>query len=160
MEKVFLSLGSNIGEKEMYLKKAIEELQIDDNIEITLISSFYETKPEGGKNNVPDYINAIVEIITNLSPHSLLEKTQQIEKKLGRETKCDYNPRTIDIDIILYGQELVCEEGLTIPHPLMHERFFVLDPLNELAPETVHPIMGKTIQELLFELKCGFGSYN
>lgn len=160
MEKVFLSLGSNIGERETNLKQAIEKLQTTENIEVTMISSFYDTKPEGGKDNVPNYINAIVEIVTSLSPHELLEKTQEIEKCLGRKTKCDYNPRTIDIDIIFYGKKLVCEEGLTIPHPLMHERFFVLDPLNELAPQEKHPVLGKTVQELLFELRCGYGSYN
>lgn len=159
MIQAFLSLGSNMGDRELNIKKAVEELQTIDGIEIMMVSSYFETEAEADKDQ-PKYINAAVEIMTTLEPRALLEITQEIEKKLGRLTKGDYGPRPIDIDISLFGDDLIIDEDLTIPHPLMHERLFVLEPLYEIAPELTHPVLGQSIQDLLLEIKGGYANYN
>lgn len=160
MIKAYLSLGSNLGDKEMNIKKAVELLQQTDGIDITMVSGCYDTEPEGMGKNQPRFVNSVVELYTTLPPRDLLEKTQHIEADLGRTNKNDLTPRLIDIDIILYGDDIIIEEDLTIPHPLMHERFFVLEPLHEIAPEVVHPVMGDTVEHLLHQLQNGYGTYN
>jgi len=158
--KAFLSLGSNLGDKELNIKKAIEALQTAKGIDIMMVSNCYETLPEGGGRNQPFFLNNAVEILTTLTPHELLEKAQEIESNLGRTNKNDYSPRIIDIDIVLYGEDIIIEEDLTIPHPLMHERLFVLEPLYEIAPDAIHPVMGETVEKLLHQLQNGYGIYN
>lgn len=150
---VFLSLGSNISSRSLYLKKAIELLEKKIG-KIISKSSVYETKSWG--YNDDNYLNVAVSVETDLLPQSLLSATQLIEKELGRKSKSVYNSegniqyekREIDIDILFYDDISVCAKNLTIPHPKLHERNFVLAPLNDIAPDFLHPLYKKTISEL------------
>ena len=146
-EEVILGLGSNIGDRRSYLSQAVEALDAHVSIEVKQVSSFIETQALG-KVAQPLFLNGAMSIMTILSPRELLEFTQKIECDLGRESKGTYDPRTIDIDILFYGQHLVCEEDLIIPHPLLHERDFVLDPLCEIVSGFVHPVFGEPVSQL------------
>lgn len=134
MTTVYLSLGSNLGDRLNYLTSAIKCLSEEKNVTIKEISPVYETKPWGLKEQ-DDFYNLVLEITTTLSPHDLLTTCQQIEHQLGRVREVPFGPRTIDIDLLLYGDETLSSERLTIPHPLMCERDFVLVPLYDLAPQ-------------------------
>ncbi len=156
MPLAYIGLGSNIGARETLLKTSIEKLEAGNDMTVTKISPLYETKPVGGPPQ-PDYINAALEINTQLHPGQLLDRLHEIENDLGRERTVKWGPRTIDLDILLYGNEVVDNERLTIPHPLMHEREFALAPLSEIAPNVEHPILRKTIRELLNNLESSSG---
>lgn len=147
MNSVLLALGSNIGNREKNFQQAIELLNEHEAIQVIKVSSFIQTKAVA-KYPQPDYLNGALLIKTILTPMELLTFTQEIEKELGRESKGKGEPRTIDIDILLYNQELICLESLTIPHPLLHERAFVLIPLNEIAGDFTHPIFQETISDI------------
>lgn len=136
MPKVYLSLGSNIGDKFAYLKKAIENLKQHEKIEITKYSSLYETAPVGYLNQ-DNFINQVIELSTSLLPYELLSVCQMIENKLERKRTIRFGPRTIDIDILLYDDLILNDENLTIPHPRMYERAFVLVPLFEINKDLV-----------------------
>lgn len=152
MITAYLSLGSNMGKREEYLENAIAEINQLPYISLVAVSQMYETEPESGDESEPHYLNQCCALETALPPEELYYLMLEIEKKLGRETKGDRSPRTIDIDIVLYGSDVVLNDDLTIPHPLLHERLFVLQPLSDIAPQAVHPIIGKTVAELLEEL--------
>jgi 2-amino-4-hydroxy-6-hydroxymethyldihydropteridine diphosphokinase len=150
LSKVCLSLGSNLGEREVLLRKAVE--LIGENIgEVLAVSSIYETLP-WGKTDQPNFLNLALVVITELSPEEVLTKTQFIENQLGKDKKEHWGARLIDIDIVLFEDKIIDTPHLKIPHPYLHERTFVLEPLAEIAPDFVHPILGKTIEELL--LSC------
>lgn len=151
MKRVFLGLGSNVGDRESNLNQAIEQLAKNDMIELVNLSSFIETKAVSNSPQ-PDYLNAVIEIRTLLTPEELMEFTQKVEIVLGRSSKGQGDPRSIDIDILLYDQEIICTEELTIPHPMFHEREFVLKPFNEIAPDVVHPVLELRIDELYTSL--------
>ena len=140
--KAFLSLGSNIGDKKAYLEAAIEDLKAVSTIEVLGVSSFYKTPPVGDIEQ-DDFINAVVVIDTALTPHQLLWQIHQIEDAHGRERIIAGGPRTLDIDILLYGDRIVDEMYLTIPHPEMTKRAFVLLPLVELDFNAEIPGVGK-----------------
>jgi 2-amino-4-hydroxy-6-hydroxymethyldihydropteridine diphosphokinase len=152
----YLGLGSNVGDREEYIEQALFLLEKNPAISVSRHSSNYETEAEGGAD-MPFFINAAVEIRTKLSPHKLLEVCQEIETALGREREVEWGPRTIDIDILLYENEIVSEDKLQIPHPLLHERLFVLKPLREIAPHFIHPVLEKTIEALYDERKAEGG---
>ncbi len=115
-------------------------------------SSFYETKPVGGPPQ-PDYVNCVIELDTETEPQSLLEEFKGIELELGRKPGTRWGPRVIDIDILLYGNKVINDSNLKIPHESMHKRIFVLEPLCEISPDFKHPVLRKTIFELLKDLK-------
>jgi 2-amino-4-hydroxy-6-hydroxymethyldihydropteridine diphosphokinase len=149
MTKTYLLLGSNMGNREAFLSKALTE--IDATIgKISKKSKIYQTEPWGEKEQ-EDFLNIAVEVETKLKPKKILEKIHEIEKLLDREETYKWGPREIDIDILLYGEEMISEVDLTIPHPFIHERKFTLIPLAEIAPELYHPIMGANIMDLLLE---------
>jgi 2-amino-4-hydroxy-6-hydroxymethyldihydropteridine diphosphokinase len=150
---VYLSLGSNVGDREEYIEQAITLLRETPGIKVIRRASNFETEPEGKKGQA-QFINSAVEISTNLPPKKLLELTQSFEDTLGRERGVEWGPRTIDIDILLYGTEIMSDDTLTIPHPLMHERLFVLEPLKEIAPQVTHPVLDRTITELYKDKKA------
>lgn len=152
MSKVYLGIGSNLGDREANCREAIESLESVKELKIRTTSSIYETDPVGGPPQ-NKYLNAVLEIETELSPENLLDILKGIELEMGRESspKKDF-PRIIDLDILTYGDEVIKTEELTVPHPRMHERSFVLKGLSEIAPEEVHPVFGKTVRELYKEL--------
>ena len=158
MTTVYLGLGTNIGNRNENLTRAIEALSLALGPYKTL-STFIETTPWGFESE-NGFLNCTVAYKTELTPLELLDITEGIERKLGRTTKSTggaYHDRIIDIDILLFGNETVATERLTIPHPLMHLRDFVLEPLAQIAPDIIHPTIGKSIRQLAYELKEGEG---
>lgn len=149
METAYISIGSNLGDREKYSRQAIEG--ISEFAKVTAVSAFYETEPVGFEDQ-PQFINSVAEIETELSPHGLLEKLRSVENKLGRVRETKWGPRTIDLDIIFYGNEVLNDPDLTIPHPEAHKRRFVLEPLEEIAPTFEHPVLKQSITELLASL--------
>ena len=138
MAIAYLGLGSNVGDRKDNLKQAINKISEVTGIEVTKISSRYETKPYG-KTDQPDFINMAIEIDTNLSPLDLLGTVLAIEHELGRVTTEVWGPRTIDIDILLYEDLELDLADLKVPHPEMHLRSFVIDPMDEIASKREHP---------------------
>ena len=138
MPVAYLGLGSNLGNRKANLDQAVELLKAHPGIQINKVSSYYETEPVGYTDQ-PDFLNAAVEIETELSPRELLNTVLDIENKMGRKRTIRWGPRVIDIDILLYGTGQIEEEGLQIPHPRMMERRFVIEPLSEIAPELKLP---------------------
>lgn len=152
MATVYLGLGTNLGNKEANLRTAIYKLQERIGKQVSL-SSFYETAPWGFESD-HSFLNAVIGLKTNLSPIEVLHITQEIEKELGRKKKSvngSYSDRLIDIDILLYDNLVLQTPELTVPHPLMTERDFVMKPLIEIAGNAIHPTLQKTLSELYQE---------
>jgi 2-amino-4-hydroxy-6-hydroxymethyldihydropteridine diphosphokinase len=148
MKKVYLCLGSNVGDRAENCEEAMRQLQSAGEIVITARSEFYVTAPVGGPPQ-EDYINGVVEVETDMRPEWLLETIKDIERDMGREPSEEKDlPRVIDIDILLYDDVVIVSDELTIPHPRMHERYFVLRGLAEIAPGVVHPLLNRTAEEL------------
>jgi len=152
MNSVYLALGTNLGNKSVNLLQAIGLIATKIG-KFSAISSVYETKPWGFESE-NDFLNMAVCVETTLSPNEILIATQSIEKAIGRSQKTNYSycDRLIDIDLIAYNDWILQTEVLQLPHPLFHKRQFVLEPLNEIAPDFVHPVLQKTVKELLSEL--------
>ena len=147
MKTAWLSLGSNIGDREANLREAMRSLEAE-GIHVRRESSLYETEPQDLRDQ-PLFLNCVVEVDTELFPKLLLTRVKRIEKSLGRKRTVAKGPRTIDIDILLYGSFVIQTAELEIPHPRMSERRFVLEPLAELAPDLRHPVSRRTMRELL-----------
>ncbi|MCP4375131.1 MAG: 2-amino-4-hydroxy-6-hydroxymethyldihydropteridine diphosphokinase [bacterium] len=151
----YIALGSNLGQRAETLAQAIELLDECQGVSVLRVSKMSLTAPVGGPADQGEYLNGVAEIETSLSPFELLGVVQDVERKLGRDRKSEvrWGPRTCDLDILLIGDTVIDTPELTIPHPRMGQRKFVLEPLNELAPGAVHPISGKTILTLLVDLE-------
>jgi deoxyguanosine kinase len=153
---VYVGLGSNLGDRKQNIDKALEILAQTDNIELLRISEVVETAPLAGDDQ-PNYLNTVSEIKTSLSAQQLHSKTLAIETGLGRTRNVKWSPRTIDLDILFFGDEIISQPSLTIPHPQLHLRSFVLKGLNELSPALEHPVMKVSIQQLFSRLNgCDF----
>lgn len=155
MALVYLGLGTNIGNKRKNMVTAAA-LLAERAGDVLSLSSFYETEPWGFASE-NTFLNAALELETDCSPMELLRLTQQIEREMGRTQKSDgsYHDRIIDIDILLYGNEVVHHEDLVVPHPLMQQRLFVMQPLAEIAPSLVHPVLQKSMYDLYMNLLDG-----
>lgn len=152
MANVYLSLGSNMESRIGYLEKAISKLRLMKGSEVTAISSIYETDPVGYIDQ-PSFLNLVVCLKTTLPPFELLAETQQIENELGRKREIRWGPRTIDLDILLYDQENMKMESLTLPHPRMWQRSFVIIPLLEVAPDLSFDVQGVTLKQVYDQLQ-------
>jgi 2-amino-4-hydroxy-6-hydroxymethyldihydropteridine diphosphokinase len=146
--RAYIGLGSNVGEREENLVRAISLLDSSPGIRVLRQASLYETEPVGVEAQ-PWFFNTVVEVEAELAPGELLRRLKEIEKALGREDRGRWGPREIDLDLLLYGDLVMEEDGLVLPHPELHRRRFVLEPLCELAPELIHPRLGRPLRELL-----------
>ena len=145
-ETAYLSLGSNLGDRAANLREAPRRL--DSLGAVTAVSSLYETEPVEVESEQPWYLNCAVALKTDLTPQQLLEKLLDIERSMGRLRTGPKLPRMIDLDIVLFGQQVIRSSGLIIPHPAKHQRRFVLEPLAEIAPEARHRVLNRPIREL------------
>ena len=159
METVYLSLGSNTGNREAHLLRALDRVSAYPGTDVVRVSSIYETAPVDMVKGTRDFLNLCCAVRTGLTPFQLLGSTQDTERELGRDTKRRppgpplHDSRTIDIDILLYGGRVIYTKDLVVPHPLLHQRLFVLGPLSEIAPDLVHPLFRLTMDELKCILK-------
>jgi 2-amino-4-hydroxy-6-hydroxymethyldihydropteridine diphosphokinase len=149
---VYLSLGANVGDCASHIRDAVTRLESAGRV--VAVSSLYETEPVEFTDQ-PWFLNCAVALETTNMPKPLMAALLSIEREMGRQRTQEKGPRTIDIDILLYGDMIVDSQELTIPHPAMHQRRFVLEPLAEIAPEARHPVLKKTIRELLDALPAG-----
>lgn len=152
LEQTYLSLGSNVGDRQAQLRDAIARLQAIG--QVVLVSSFYETEPVDFTEQAW-FLNCAVCLETTERPEQLMAAILQIEQEMGRRRVQPKGPRVIDVDILLIGDQIIDSPALTVPHPAMHQRRFVLEPLAEIAPAVRHPVLKKTILELLHALPAG-----
>ncbi|HZV07814.1 MAG TPA: 2-amino-4-hydroxy-6-hydroxymethyldihydropteridine diphosphokinase [Gemmataceae bacterium] len=161
MTTAYIALGSNLGDRDDYLQRALAALRQTEGIDVTRVSPVYETRPVGGPAGQGAYLNAVAEVRTERSAQNLLDTLLAIEQSLGRERTGGtgvppverYGPRTIDLDLLFYGDLIHEDARLIVPHPRLHERLFVLQPLAQLAPGLVHPVLKQSIADLLDDLQ-------
>lgn len=148
---VYIGVGSNLGDKVGNCRRAVEAILADGRNQIVQCSPLYRTEPVGKKDQ-DWFINGVFAMETSMEPGELLDFLLATEKIMGRVRTERWGPRVIDLDILIFGQKVISEGGLQIPHPRLHERRFVLVPLRDIAPNLVHPLLGKTIYQILAEL--------
>ena len=150
----YIGLGSNLGDRAATLQGALDALNAHPRIDAVRCSRRIETEPVGGPSGQPRYLNAVAELTTTLGPDALLALLQTVETRFGRTRSVPNAPRTLDLDLLLYDDLCRTTPELTIPHPHMHERRFVMGPLAEIAPDAWHPVVRKTAGEILTELSA------
>lgn len=148
----YLGIGSNLGDRARRCYDAVAKISLHEQIKVIRFSPLIETAPVGGPSGAPPYLNGAVQIETTLGAHNLMTELLAIETSLGRQRLNRWEPRLIDIDLLLFGDKILSADDLLVPHPLMHQRQFVLEPLALIAPDVVHPTMQMTIQGLLESL--------
>jgi len=148
----FVALGSNLGNRAANIESAIEQLGRIRGITLLRRSSLLENPAVGGPPDSPPFLNAVAQVETTLPARALLDQLLAIEASLGRVRRTRWEPRIIDLDLLLYAEQVIDEPGLVVPHPSMHLRRFVLEPMCEIAPDFAHPVLKKTMRELLAEL--------
>lgn len=152
MARVYIALGSNLGDRAAMIAAAVDSLRALEQTQVTRVSPIYETAAVGGPEEQGPFLNGVAELETELAPRSLLEALQGIEQQAGREPRSrrtHWGPRVLDLDLLLYDDQVLREPGLTVPHPGLADRWFVLKPLADLAPALVVPTLARTVGELL-----------
>jgi len=145
----YIALGANLGDRRANIEQALALLRATPGVQVTRLSSLHEYPAVGGPSDSPTFLNGAAELRTALSPKALLQRLLEIERSLGRTRREKWGPRIIDLDLLLYDDQVIHEHELTVPHPLMHERQFVLEPLAEIAADARHPIIKRSISDLL-----------
>jgi 2-amino-4-hydroxy-6-hydroxymethyldihydropteridine diphosphokinase len=148
--RAWIALGANLGDRRRTIEQALDLLRKSPGITVEAVSTLIETEPVGGPPGQPLYLNGAAELRTGLAPRDLLNVLLAVEKQLGRDRSSGIRnaPRPIDLDLLLYESVILDSPDLTIPHPRMHERQFVLRPMGEIAPDVIHPVLKKTVREL------------
>ncbi len=149
---VHIALGANLGDREGNIRIALDSLKLLPGIKVIRVSSMYENPAVGGPSDSPPFINAAAELLVTKSPRELLNDLLEVERELGRERRVRWEPRPIDLDLLLFGDQILSSADLIVPHPLLHERRFVLQPLAEIAPDALHPVLHLTSNGLLDNL--------
>jgi 2-amino-4-hydroxy-6-hydroxymethyldihydropteridine diphosphokinase len=153
--RAYVAFGANLGDRARTIGLALDELRAHPQIHVRKVSSLLENPAVGGPLDSPPFLNGVAEVSTTLLPRELLQTLLATEHRLGRERHRKWDPRTIDLDLLLYGDRVIDEPNLTVPHPRMARREFVLKPLSELAPDLVIPGRQQTVARLLAELRAG-----
>ena len=156
IEAAYIGMGSNLGDRMDFLKRALDEMARLEQVQVAAVSPVYETEPLGPVEQ-PDFLNAVVKVYSDLDAREMLRCLQRIEHKLRRKREIRWGPRTIDMDLLFYGDQILDEEDLVVPHPRLSERGFVLAPLCRIAPALVHPVLKRTVSELYGENCPGQG---
>jgi len=151
--RAYIALGANLDERVHNISKALALLNRHPQVKVVRVSSLIETEAEEGPAHQPNFINGVAQLQTTLTPEELLEFMLQTENRLGRKRREKRGPRTIDLDLLLYADQIIDQPHLKLPHPRMHRRRFVMIPLAEIAPEIVHPVLKQTARQLLEELQ-------
>jgi 2-amino-4-hydroxy-6-hydroxymethyldihydropteridine diphosphokinase len=147
-----IALGANLGDRDHNIHAALAKLGETEGVTVQRVSALIENPAVGMGPDAPPFLNAAAQIKTTLGSHALLHRLLEIEAELGRQRRQKWEPRTIDIDLLLFGDQILSSQELVVPHPLLHERRFVLEPLAQIAPDAVHPVLQMTIAGLLADL--------